>query len=112
MNKTPILKTYRVPRVLQIRSVRSSSLSDVAIQQAINVQILSQLSSISDRLNILEKKDAKKNSDPKKIQLSERKLVVMLPRSHCHNTSVLLWQCLVCKASERMPSYRVRWTRD
>ena len=88
MNKTPILKTYRVPRVLQIRSVRSSSLSDVATQQTINVQILSQLSSISDRLNILEKKDAKKNSDPKKNSAVRKKVSsnvapVTLPQHQC-----------------------------
>ena len=43
-----------------------TSLSDVAVQQAINVQILSQLSSISDRLQVLEKSNVKKHSDPKK----------------------------------------------
>ena len=43
-----------------------TSLSDVAVQQAINVQILSQLSSISDRLQLLEKNNVKKHSDPKK----------------------------------------------
>ena len=43
-----------------------TSLLDVAVQQAINVQILSQLSSISDRLQVLEKNSVKKHSDPKK----------------------------------------------
>ena len=36
-----------------------TSLSDVAVQQAINVQILSQLSAISDRLQVLEKNNVK-----------------------------------------------------
>ena len=42
-----------------------TSLSDVAVQQAINVQILSQLSSISDRLQVLEKSNVKKYSGKK-----------------------------------------------
>ena len=50
-----------------------SALSDVATQQAINLQILPQLSSISDRLNTLEKKDVKKDSDPKKKKSSSKK---------------------------------------
>ena len=48
----------------------AGALSDVATQQAINLQILSQLSSISDRLSTLEKKDVKKDSDPKKKKCS------------------------------------------
>ena len=50
----------------------ASALSDVATQQAINLQILSQLSSISDRLNTLEKKGAKKDLDPKKKKSSTK----------------------------------------
>ena len=50
-----------------------SALSDVAAQQAINLQILSQLSSISDRLNTLEKKGAMKDLDPKKEKSSSKK---------------------------------------
>ena len=50
-----------------------SALSDVATQQAINLQILSQLSSISDRLNTLEKKGAKEDSDLKKKKSSIKK---------------------------------------
>ena len=46
-----------------------SALSDVVI----NLQILSQLSSISDRLSTLEKKGAKKDSDPKKKKSSSEK---------------------------------------
>ena len=53
----------------------ASALSDVATQQAINLQILSQLSSITDRLNTLEKKDTKKDSDPKKKKSSNKKKV-------------------------------------
>ena len=37
------------------------------------MQILSQLSSISDRLNTLEKKGVKKDSDPKKKKSSSKK---------------------------------------
>ena len=50
-----------------------SASSDAATQQAINLQILSQLSSISDRLNTLEKKGAKKDSNPKKKKSSSKK---------------------------------------
>ena len=50
-----------------------TSLSDVAVQQAINVQILSQLSSISDRLQVLEKNNIKKHSDPKKMKGASKK---------------------------------------
>ena len=50
-----------------------TSLSDVAVQQAINVQILSQLSAISDRLQVLEKNNVKKHSDPKKIKGASKK---------------------------------------
>ena len=53
--------------------VGGSALSDVATQKAINVQVLSQLLSISDRLNILEEKDVKKDSDPKEIKSSTKK---------------------------------------
>ena len=67
----------------------ASTLLDVATQQAINVQILSQLSSISDRLNTLEKKDVKKDSDPKKKKSSLKKKTdthaapVTLPQHQC-----------------------------
>ena len=44
------------PSTSRSTSDTHTSLSDVAVQQAINVQILSQLSSISDRLQLLEKK--------------------------------------------------------
>ena len=47
-------------------SFAGNALSDVATQQAINIQILAQLSSISDRLNVLESKKVKKDLDPKK----------------------------------------------
>ena len=67
----------------------ASTLSDVATQQAINVQILAQLSSISDRLNTLEKKDVKKDLDPKKKKSSLKKktdthaALVTLPQHQC-----------------------------
>ena len=54
-------------------SLAGNTLSDAATQQAINVQILAQLSSISDRLNVLESKKVKKHSDPKKNQGSFQK---------------------------------------
>ena len=40
---------------------------DSALQHQINVQILSQLSAINDRLNVIENTGSKKTSDPKKI---------------------------------------------
>ena len=67
----------------------ASALSDVAIQQAINVQILAPLASISDRLNTLEKKDVKKDSDLKKKKSSLKKKTdthaapVTLPQHQC-----------------------------
>ena len=76
----------------------ASALSDVATQQAINLQILSQLSSISDRLNTLEKKDVKKDSDPKKKKSSIKKKAsthaapITLPQ-HQHTTLTYETQC-------------------
>ena len=71
-----------------------SSLSDVAVQQAINVKILSQLSAISDRLNALEKTNVKKDSDPKKLkELPKRKPVHMLPLSQCPQPDCNILQC-------------------
>ena len=49
-------------------SLAGNALSDAVTQQVINVQILAQLSSISDRLNVLESKKVKKHSDLKKIK--------------------------------------------
>ena len=50
-----------------------TSLLDVAVQQAINVQILSQLSSISDRLQVLKNSNVKKHSDPEKMKGASKK---------------------------------------
>ena len=50
-----------------------TSLSDVAVQLAINVQILCQLLAISDRLQVLEKNNVKKYSDPKKMKGASKK---------------------------------------
>ena len=87
MNRTPVHKIQSTSSTL----IWGSALSDVAIQQAINVQILSQLSSISNGLNILEKKMSRKILIRKrKNLLLNRKPVVMLPWSHCPNTSVRL----------------------
>ena len=67
----------------------ASALSDVATQQVINVQILPQLSSISDRFNTLENKDVKKDLDPKKKKSSLKKKTdthaarVTLPQHQC-----------------------------
>ena len=41
-------------------SLAGNALSDAATQQAINIQIVAQLSSISDRLNVLESKKSQK----------------------------------------------------
>ena len=73
-----------------------SALFDVATQQAINLQILSQLSSISDRLNTLEKKGAKKDSDLKKKKSSiKKKASLKWPWSHCHLNSMRLSTCQI-----------------
>ena len=70
-------------------SLAGNTLSDAATQQAINVQILAQLSSISDRLNVLESKKVKKHLDPKKIKgvskskTSTRVTPVTLPQNQC-----------------------------
>ena len=62
-----------------------SSLSDVAVQQVNNVQILSQLSVISDRLQVLEKNNVKKIRIRKKSrEFPKRNPVHKLPRSQCH----------------------------
>ena len=67
--------------------VKGSSFSDVATQQTINVQILAQLSSISDILNVLEKKDVKKDSKRKKgvskKKSSAQVVPVTLPPTQC-----------------------------
>ena len=74
----------------------ASALSDVPTQQAINLQILSQLSFISDRLNTLERKMSKKIRIQKRKSLPlKRKPVLMLPRSHCHNTSIRPSPCQI-----------------
>ena len=57
-----------------------TSLSDATVQQPINVQILSQLSAISDRLQVLEKSNVKKDSDPKKMKGASKKKT----SSQCH----------------------------
>ena len=66
-----------------------SALLDVTTQQVINVQILAQLSSISARLNILEKKGAKKGFGPKKRKSAVKQktcgqvALVILPQPQC-----------------------------
>ena len=62
----PVTESKQSTSSIPSTSSAGSALSDVATQQAINIQILAQLSSISDRLNILETKKVKKDSDPKK----------------------------------------------
>ena len=70
-------------------SLAGNALSDAATQQAINVQILAQLSSISDRLNVLESKKVKKHWIRKKIKgvskskTSTRVTPVTLPQNQC-----------------------------
>ena len=97
----------------QSTSSAGNALSDAATQQAINVQILAQFSSISDRLNVLENKKVKKDSDPKKRrEFPKRSPVLKLPRSHCHQISALHLACLVYSVLDRMRSSKVKWTRD
>ena len=79
-------------------SAMGNSLSDAASQQAIYILILAQLLSISDRLNVLERK-VKKDSDPKKREFKKRSPVLKLPRSHCHKISAFHLVCLVYKMS-------------
>ena len=72
----------------------STSGIDSALQQQINVQILSQLSAINDRLNAIESTNSKKTSDPKKIKKSKQKISlqvytpVTLPPPQVTNTTL------------------------
>ena len=85
----------------QSTSSTGGALSDVAIQQAINVQILAQLSYISDRLNVLESKKVKKDSDlTKKKGLSKKKSSIQvtpftLPQNQCPPSGMPSLQCQV-----------------
>ena len=65
-------QTHTRPSTL--RTSVSTSGIDSALQQQINVQILSQLSAINDRLNAIESTNSKKTSDPKKIKKSKQKI--------------------------------------
>ena len=93
-------------------SLAGNALSDAATQQTINIQILAQLSSISDRLNVLESKKVKKHSDPKKIKgaskskTSTRVTPVTLPQNQCP-TSGKVYSLL-----DKMHSFKANWTRD
>ena len=93
-------------------SLAGNALSDAATQQVINVQILAQLSSISDRLNVLESEKVKKDSDPKKREFPKIKPALELPRSHCHRISALPPACHVYSVSDKMHSFKVKWIRD
>ena len=64
--QTPGKESKQSTSSTQSTSSAGKTSSDIATQQAINVQILAQLSSISDRLHILENKKVKIDSDPKK----------------------------------------------
>ena len=66
-----------------------NSLSNTATQQVINVQIIAQLSSISDRLIVLEQKKVTEDLDPKKKKevlkkkSSTQVTPVTLPQNQC-----------------------------
>ena len=60
-------QTHTMPSTSSTSASTSATGIDSALQQQINVQILSQLSAINDRLNAMESKNSKKTTDPKKI---------------------------------------------
>ena len=94
-------------------SLAGNALSDAATQQAINLPILAQLSSISDRLNVIESKKVKKHLDPKKKrEFPKIKPALELLRSHCHRISALHPACQVYSVSDKMYSFKVKWIRD
>ena len=67
----------------------ASALSDVATQQAINLQILSQLSAIVIDLILLRRNMQRKIRIRRRKNLPvEKKLVPKWPRSHCHHNSI------------------------
>ena len=64
-------QTHTMPSTSSTSISTSATGIDSALQQQINVQILSQLSAINDRLNVIESKNSKKTSDPKKIKKNQ-----------------------------------------
>ena len=87
-----------------------TSLSYVVVQQVINVHILSQLSSISDRLQVWRKITLRNTRIRQKCrELPKRKPVRRLPRSQCHQHSL---NCRIYIKSDKMHTFKVRWTRD
>ena len=77
-------QTHTMPSTSSTSVSTSATGIDSALQQQINVQILSQLSAINDRLNAIESTNSKKTSDPKKIKKSKQKVSSQV------NTSVTL----------------------
>ena len=109
----PVIESKQSTSSTPSTSSAGSALSDVATQLAINVQILAQLSSMSDRLNVLETKKVKKDSDLKKRrEFLKRNPVLKLPRSHCHKISSLHPACQVYSVLDKMCSSKVKWIKD
>ena len=77
-------QTHTMPSTSSTSVSTSATGIDSALQQQINVQILSQLSAINDRLHAIESTNSKKTSDPKKIKKSKQKVSSQV------NTSVTL----------------------
>ena len=77
---------------------------DTVSQQAINLQILSQLGDISRRLHVIENKKPKKSSDTSKIKVP--KLSGSIPQSHCLPPRCLLNLFQICNISEMMYIFR------
>ena len=96
----PVTESEQSTSSILSTSSAGSTLSDVATQQAVNVQILAQLSSISDRLNVLETKKVKKDSDPKKKKGVAKKksstqvTPVTLPQNQCPPSGMPSLQCI------------------
>ena len=87
-------QTHTMPSTSSTSASTSATGIDSALQQQINVQILSQLSAINDHLNAIESKNSKKTSDPKKIKKSKQKISlqvntpVTLPSPYATNTTL------------------------
>ena len=85
--------------------------ADTFSQQAINLQILSQLGDISKRLNAIENKKPKKSSDRSKIK-AKLKLPGLVPQSHCLPHRLLLNPFQIYSISEVMHTFKLKLSRD
>ena len=117
--KVPILNTVhininkhcKVLRVLFL--VHPDAVSNFAAQQAISFQNLAQLSVISERLNVIEKKGSKKCSDPKKIKVFPKPNPVRwLSWPLCHTLSTSISRGQIYRVSDSTLQFRNRWNRD